>query len=224
MAELTYDQVLQKLLIMETFGLAKDVEKPVVQVWLSLMVKESVTVSEWAQAIASVCAKKTFQVKPVEVLEVITELRQAAKIVKRQNYLASLIEVQVGDAAPMLVPYWRVKDGQLLPEGERNPDALPPGQVKELPAPPITEDSRRATIARMVESAGIEAAGRFIKIIGKQGLNTDIEVDELRRLASVANEAAAETIRQQEAEQAARVKKQISAIQRQSAPTQVHAK
>ena len=108
---LTYEQVLEKLLILETLGLAKDIEKAVIRVWLSLMNAEGVTAQEWGAAISKVARTKTFQVKPVEVLEVVHEIREAA----RAYALNTVDHVEAFDSRGymILAPYNRVKDGFL---------------------------------------------------------------------------------------------------------------
>ena len=212
---LTYDQVLQKLLILETVQLAKDVEKSVVQVWLSLMNSEGVTSKEWATVISQVAKTKTFIVKPNEVIDAVKEIRRAARLQLKDDYYSdTMVEIQVGDATPTLVPYWRIKDGRVLPDGQRNPDALPPSAAKALPSAPVSDEQRREVITRMAERAGLESAAHFIQLVRSQGGNVDVEVGVVRKLRAEELELKEETDRQEDADQKERIRRQVENLKR----------
>ena len=214
--KLTYDQVLQKLLILETVGLAKDVDKIGVQAWLSLMNSEGVTLSEWGAAISKVAKIKTFVVKPVEVLEVVKEVREEARVQRSREYHASLISVDMGPfEMPRLVPYYRVRDGLILPKGEINPDALPPGQaIQSLPATAPTGTDRAEIVRELIKRSGPDPARTFINLLRSQDINVDAEVAVYQEEKEKYEAEQAEKLRQTEEEQAESIRRQVASIKR----------
>lgn len=224
--KLTYDQVLQKLLILETVGLAKDVDKIGVQAWLSLMNSEGVTLQEWGAAISKVAKIKTYTVKPVEVLEVVKELREEARIQRNREYRASLVSVDMGPfEMPKMVPYYRVLDGRILPEGEVNPDALPPWEaVKSLGAPATTAADRSEKIREIIQRSGPEPARTLITLLRNEGQNVDAEVAVYQDEKKKYEERQAEEKRRTEAEQAESVRRQVASLRREQAASAKHEK
>lgn len=219
-SKLTYDQVLQKLLVMETVGLAKDVEKPVVQVWLSLLRSEGVTAQEWGFAVSQVCKTKTYVVKPVEVMDVIKEVRESNRILRHREYMASLVEVKV-DGVPTLAPYYRIQDGRILPEGQQNPAALPPWmEVKALDAPAATETDRADKVREIIERSGPEPARILINLLRSQGVNVDAEVAVYQEEKEKFEARQAEENQRIEEEQAENVRRQIESLRREQATNQ----
>jgi len=207
---LTYEQVLEKLLILETLGLAKDIEKAVIRVWLSLMNAEGVTAQEWGAAISKVARTKTFQVKPVEVLEVVHEIREAA----RAYALNTVDHVEAFDSRGymILAPYNRVKDGFLLPNGQTDPSALPPSKIAALPSSTLTVKDREDRIRELVAKGGLIAAAAFVNMIKTQGHDVTVEIQTIQAMKAQVEKAEAEHAENIAAKQAARIRKQVASI------------
>ena len=207
---ITYDQAAEKLLILETLGLAKDVEKATVRAWVSLMNAQDVTPKEWGAAISKVAQTKTFQVKPAEVLEVVKDIRDAARVFA----LNTVDHVEAIDDRGYLVltHYARVQDGRLLPGGRTNPSALPPSKVAALTSSTLTLAQREERIRDMVKRSGVVAAVAFVNMLRGQGVDAKVESDALRVVKEEVERADREQAEKLAAEQAARIRKQVAAI------------
>lgn len=108
------------------------VSNELTMLWASTLQSECVTEDEFKAAAVYLQTTCTFFPKPAEMLSAISAIRAGNARLAEQRYLASLIHAKDKNGRDVVAPYYRVKDGRLLPEGEVNNDALPPASLRAL--------------------------------------------------------------------------------------------
>lgn len=108
------------------------VDADLVDLWHTTLSSESVTDEEFKHAAVALQRTSEFFPKPGGMLAEIASLREARLRLKRALYYASLIRAIDEQGRELLAPYWRVRNGKLLPPGERNTRATKPPALVDI--------------------------------------------------------------------------------------------
>lgn len=135
--------------------------------WLAVMASESVTAEEFEGAAVLAAKRLTFWPKPVEIIDIVSELRKQAW----EDRLARHVEAIDANGVRVLAPKDRVRDGRIVRNGE-----LPNGiSVNDIPALDVPA-TRAEVIGSMKSKAAIAVLLEMTGATTPEGTRNESEI------------------------------------------------